>query len=82
MFGSKVYTVSMPSSILQQLKFTHRHPLPRVSSISAFYRNPEAYIDNSGCDLIELRSSEDLAQRLISSVQIQPEDNEGNGLAS
>ena len=72
----------MPSSILQQLKFTHRHPLPRVSSISAFYRNPEAYIDNSGCDLIELRSSEDLAQRLISSVQIQPEDNEGNGLVT
>jgi hypothetical protein len=68
--------------MLQQSKSTHRYPLPRVSSISTFYRNPEAYIDNSGCDLIELRSSEDLAQRLISSVQIQPEDNEGNGLAS
>jgi hypothetical protein len=41
---------------------------------------PEAYIDDSGCDLTELRSSEDLAQRLISSVQIQPDDKEGDGL--
>jgi hypothetical protein len=34
----------------------------------------------AGCDLTELRSLEDLAQRLISSIQIQPEDNEGNGV--
>jgi hypothetical protein len=71
--------VSMCST-LQQPYPTHRYPLPRVSSISAFYRNPEAYIDDSGCDLTELRSSKDLAQRLISSVQIQPDDKEGNGL--
>jgi hypothetical protein len=67
-------------STLQQPYSTHRYPLPRVSSIFAFYRNPEAYIDDSGCDLTELRSSEYLAQRLISSVQIQPDDKEGNGL--
>jgi hypothetical protein len=71
--------VSMCST-LQQPYSTHRYPLLRVSSISAFYRNPEAYIDDSGCDLTELRSSEDLAQRLISSVQIHPDDKEGNGL--